>query len=248
MSKTKGFLLAVAVATMAFTFSCSSDDGEEKGGESSSSGGGEGSSSSVESSQFNPNINYTPFTDNRDGKSYKSVTIGTQVWMAENLNYETENSKCFDDDPENCIKYGRLYTWAEAKTACPLGYKLPSDEDWTQLTDFVGSNAGTKLKALSGWGNNYESGASGNGTDNYGFSALPGGYCILNIRVSPIECIFSGVGHVSHLWSSTEYTEYNSNEAWYWRFESTDNGFSHDEYAGMMEWELNSVRCVQDTP
>ena len=122
------------------------------------------------------------FTDDRDGNVYITVTIGEQTWMARNLDYlneetETKSSWCYDDDPENCVKYGRLYNWDAAKTVCPTGWKLPDKEDWNRLVTAVGgaSVAGKKLKATSGW---Y---GDGNGTDDFGFSALPGGY-------------FSGIG------------------------------------------------------
>ncbi|MCL2100623.1 MAG: fibrobacter succinogenes major paralogous domain-containing protein [Fibromonadales bacterium] len=111
------------------------------------------------------------FTDPRDGKEYKTVKIGNQVWMAENLNYNAKNSKCYDNKSENCEKYGRLYSWVTAMEVCPKGWHLPSDEEWQILVDFVGDNeAGEKLKAKSGWNED------GNGMDDYGFSALPGGY------------------------------------------------------------------------
>lgn len=86
-------------------------------------------------------------SDIRDGKVYKTVKIGTQYWMAENLNYQTENSYCFGDDANNCTKYGRLYEWAEAKASCPAKWRLPADSDWNILTDFVGGKekAGYKL-------------------------------------------------------------------------------------------------------
>jgi uncharacterized protein (TIGR02145 family) len=118
-----------------------------------------------------PTPSVSAFKDSRDGKTYKKVTIGTQTWMAENLNYAANNSVCYGNSAENCAEYSRLYNWATAKTACPTGWHLPSDDEWTMLTDNVGGSktAGTKLKSAEGWNKD------GNGTDDYGFSALPGG-------------------------------------------------------------------------
>jgi uncharacterized protein (TIGR02145 family) len=122
------------------------------------------------------------FKDPRDGKTYKTVKIGEQVWMAENLDYAGKNrdlGACYDKKPENCRKYGALYDWNDAMKACPSGWHLPSDDEWGVLIDFAGENAGKKLKAKVDW-NNYKNQRgetlSGNGTDNYGFSALPGGF------------------------------------------------------------------------
>jgi uncharacterized protein (TIGR02145 family)/uncharacterized repeat protein (TIGR02543 family) len=127
--------------------------------------------------------NRPTFTDTRDGKSrtYKYVELGEQIWMAENLNYDipgTTLDACYADEPHHvtavndppvdCEIYGRLYTQSYAKSACPVGWKLPSVEDWNTLATFVGADAGTKLKAAGYW-------PSQTGTDEYGFSALPGG-------------------------------------------------------------------------
>jgi len=115
-------------------------------------------------------------TDSRDGKKYKTVKIGEQTWMAENLNYDAKGSMCYDKKPANCEKYGRLYNWETAESVCPSGWHLPSDEEWMALINAVGGSegAGKKLKAKSGWKDTKM--GSGNGTDNYGFSALPGGH------------------------------------------------------------------------
>jgi len=118
------------------------------------------------------------FTDIRDNKVYKWVKIGTQIWMAENMNYYDNYSgargRCYNDKPENCTTYGRLYNIQEAREGgvCPSGWRLSSSGDWNTLIDFVGGReiAPTKLKANSDlW-------ITKAGTDDYGFSALPSGY------------------------------------------------------------------------
>jgi uncharacterized protein (TIGR02145 family) len=170
-----------------------------------------------------------PFTDSRDGKKYGTVKIGKQVWMGENLNYNANGSKCYSNQESNCAKYGRLYNWATAKTACPKGWHLPSDAEWTALTDFAGgsSNAGKKLKSASGWSNN------GNGTDEFGFSALPGGNGNSNGS-------FDNVGGYGNWWSSTE----GGASYAYGRGMSYVNA-NVDRYDDGKA-ELYSVRCAQD--
>ncbi|MCL2100495.1 MAG: hypothetical protein FWH22_02140 [Fibromonadales bacterium] len=81
---------------------------------------------------------YDIIADSRDGKTYKIIDIGDEIWMAENLNYYIEGSVCYNFYKENCEKYGRLYKWEMAKEACPAGWHLPSDEEWTELENFVG--------------------------------------------------------------------------------------------------------------
>ncbi len=154
--------------------------------------------------------------DLRDGKVYKTVKIGNQVWMAENLNFETAASSCYNDSSKYCDKYGRLYTWAAAvgkseeecglgkecnlssgnvRGVCPDGWYLPSEADYATLIEAVGGEkgAGTKLKSTSGW--NDDDGESGNGTDAFGFSALAAG--ISNAG-------YYGVGYTTSFWGSTE--------------------------------------------
>lgn len=113
------------------------------------------------------------FTDARDGKVYKCVEVGGKTWMAENLNYETEGSWCYDDDKGNGAKYGRLYTWEAARSACPEGWRLPTLREWCNcLVDEVGGPvaAGKNLKSKAGWKN------GGNGVDAYGCAFTPGGF------------------------------------------------------------------------
>jgi len=107
------------------------------------------------------------FTDSRDGQKYRSVKIGGKTWMAQNMNYPTGQSWCYDGDNSNCGKYGRLYDWNTVKKVCPTGWHLPSRKEWMDLTAAAGGDKA--LKSTYGWSSN------GNGTDDYGFSALPGG-------------------------------------------------------------------------
>ena len=172
-------------------------------------------------------------TDSRDGKTYKTVQIGEQVWMAENLNYAAEGSMCYGDDESNCAKYGRLYNWETAMKACPAGWHLSSDAEWTALENgVVGTSAaaGRILKSQTGWTSN------GNGTDEYGFSALPGGS-----GTSDGDNLFN-VEDAGYWWSASEH-ETEPEYAYY-------RGMSYDsEVVGRIandKTELCSVRCVKD--
>jgi len=168
------------------------------------------------------------FADSRDGKTYGTVKIGNQIWMAENLNYITSSgSWCYDNNTSNCDKYGRLYDWETAKKVCPSGWHLPSDAEWSTLSNFVGSDSGKKLKSTSGWN------SSGNGTDAYGFTALPGGYRYYSGN-------FSYIGDNGYWWSSTESgtTYAYSRGMGYNRSDVTR--YDHNKPNGF------SVRCVRD--
>jgi uncharacterized protein (TIGR02145 family) len=113
------------------------------------------------------------FTDKRDNQTYRWVKIGRQVWMARNLNFDSgSGSWCYDDLKEKGRKYGRLYTWETALRVAPEGWHLPSDSEWEELKILLRKNlpVGTSLKSAQGWDFN------GNGTDLFGFNALPSGY------------------------------------------------------------------------
>ena len=137
---------------------------------------------------------------NYGGQMYRTVEIGGKTWMAQNLNYQPPagNSWCYANADSNCTKYGRLYDWNTAMSACPAGWKLPNNADWDNLMAAVGgaATAGTKLKSKTGWntGGSYIA-----GTDEYGFSALPGGY-----RWN--DGSFDHVGNYGFWWSATEFT------------------------------------------
>lgn len=134
------------------------------------------------------------FTDHRDGQIYKMVEINDQCWMAQNLNYKTSRySYCYNEDPVKCNKYGRLYEWEMALTACPDGWHLPSKEEWDAMIEFAGgkSDAGEKLKIGTGW--KY----SGSGTDEFEFATIPGGYMHRG-------CDYRNIGFNAYFWTSTK--------------------------------------------
>jgi len=188
-----------------------------------------------------PSWNYSTFTDIRDGKTYKSIKIGNQEWMAENLAFETVNGSWNAGGSETYgEKYGRLYTWEAAKMSVPSGWHLPTDSEWKELEksigmsqidaddiNFRGLDEGAKLKSTTGWPEN------GNGIDNVGFFALPGGF--RSNSGTFFVCSWYG-----YWWTSSES---DSSNAW---FRSTvyhkskiyrNQSFKEDGY---------SVRCIKD--
>ena len=215
------------------------------------------------SSTSTPTVSVTTgsMLDERDGQIYKTVLIGKQVWMAQNLNYASDffMSYCYNDLPSNCDKYGRLYSWAAAMDSlgvfstngkgcgykvscsisypvrgiCPAGWHLPSKEEWEVLLNAVGGedNAGTRLKSSTDWLN------GGNGLDSYGFNALPAG---MQYETLGSENIGEDAGFVT----STEYVS---------------SGLHYDQYvahfydsASWVTLQFSgknygySVRCIQN--
>jgi len=187
------------------------------------------------------------FVIDEDGQDYKTVEIGTQTWMAENLNYDVPGSKCYDDYDYNCYLYGRLYDWMtvmalpsncssrscanlieERKDICPIGWHIPSNAEWNILIATVGgsASAGRRLKAIDGWMG--EGLYDGNGKDTYGFAALPGGSGILDIES------YGG------WWSSSEGNP-NRSHYWFIRYDYDDVSNDLDSKVG-----LHSVRCIMD--
>ncbi len=199
------------------------------------------------------------FTDTRDGQTYKTVKIGKQTWMAQNLNYEPQTGKswCYENDTSYCNKYGRLYDWNTARTVCPIGYHLPSREEWDSLGRAMGGrglpdagyldavpkdaiwgaiwhDTGKKLKSKSGWRWNHFDSVSGGGTDNYGFSALPGG--------ERYDGRFNHAGNKGAWWTATACRK----DYAYIRDLDFRSTFWYDSYTERSSGL--SVRCVADTP
>lgn len=201
------------------------------------------------------------FTDPRDGYVYNTIKIGDQVWLAENLAYlpsVNSASQGSVDDPmfyvygyqgsdvneakatSNYQTYGALYNWVAASQACPTGWHIPSDIEWGQLEMYLGMNQeeledtgnrgtseGDKLKSTSGWANN------GNGNNESGFTALPGG-------IRAYEGRFEDEGAWGEFWSSTASgTYHNWNRYLVWEISEVGRWGFQKSY-GL------SVRCIKD--
>jgi uncharacterized protein (TIGR02145 family) len=176
--------------------------------------------------------------DSRDGKAYKTVKFSNvgQTWMAENLNYKIEGSRCLLDKKANCKKYGRLYTWNAAMKACPTGWRVPDSRDWIGLFIEAGWDGklkgpkreileiGGKLKSKSGWRQN--------GTDDLKFSVLPGGLVLVKKNI-----FLEGEGV---LWSSEVNQDGMVWGCWFFN--------DRDDISTLWGSKDNflSVRCVKD--
>jgi uncharacterized protein (TIGR02145 family) len=195
---------------------------------------------------------YCQVTD-KDGNVYKTVKIGKQEWMSENLNVEhyrngdvipqVQSEKkwseletgawCYYENKTiNGPSYGKLYNWYavnDPRGLAPEGWHVPSDSEWTKLTDYLGGAeiAGKKMKSTSGW---Y---ADGNGTNSSGFTAFPGG-------VRYYDGFYSLIGKLGYFWSASEN---GLNYAWY-RFLNFD--FSDVSRFNYYKDYGFSVRCVRD--
>ena len=195
-----------------------------------------------------------------DGNVYNAVTIGNQVWMGENLkvtkyndgtpitlvadtsawaslsNSESEAYCYYDNDLGNVLSLGLLYNWYAVssttnggRSVCPVGWHVPNYFEWETLSNFLGEpTSATQLKTISGWVNN------GNGTDDYGFSAVPAGL------IYPDGAFNMSVGVATMFWTSTNI---NSNEAWrynLYEYRANTRRFQQDKNTG------GSIRCLQN--
>ena len=219
---------------------------------------------------------FSELTDARDGNIYRTVKIATQTWMAENLNYvypklaksinfpdeegDPSNfysdsiSFCYNNNPEYCEQYGRLYTWAAAmdsvslaadsgkvcgykkyctfsghvRGACPEGWHLPSQAEWETLESYVEANSscgrGQALKSTSGWDDN------ANGLDVFGFNALPAGHRYDDYSYVRREAYFWTSSEFSTTYTESAYTRSPTSVSW----------------GGYPKYLAQSVRCVKD--
>jgi len=166
------------------------------------------------------------FTDTRDGRVYKTVKIGEQWWFAENLDYDSPNSVYYNNDETTYKDYGHLYNWEEAKEACPLGWHLPSEEEFKTLQELA-TNKASKILSIR---------QNSISTNETGFSALLAGYW------SSYSESFRLFGRYAGFLSSTEN---NSTTV-------IDMSISDEEendritFHGVDKNDRESVRCIKD--
>ena len=187
-----------------------------------------------------------------NGNTYKIVIIGNQEWMAENLkvthfsdgiaipkitdnsDWELTNTAAYcnyDNNAINADTCGSLYNWYavdDSRNIAPEGWHVPTDEEWTTLNNYLGSDAGDKLKSIAGWN------SDGNGTDDYGFTALPAGYRRSNGS-------FRSMGNQEFFWSASE--ENGSDYAWYRYLDYSSADITRTRFYKEHGF---SVRCVRD--
>ncbi len=196
----------------------------------------------------NQQVSSNGFVKDIDGNVYKTIKIGKQLWMAENLRVthygNGEEIPCLPEDDEwdnnsgaycyynndttNIRKYGLLYNWFavdDSRNLAPKGWHVPTDSEWQELVEYLGGDAiaGGKMKSTAA-------------TNDSGFSALPGGY-----RYN--HGIFDGIGTNPYFWSSTES---NGGNAWY-RYLYNNNSMVYRDDSGWKQAGY-SVRCVADIP
>lgn len=164
----------------------SSENSVESSNNQDSSSSEEESSSSNQVStgicktEAEDNCVYGELYDERDGQTYKTVKIGEQWWMAENLKFEevgSANLKCQNDDPNNCVTYGYLYNWEAAINACPNNWRLPSRPDLNKLKSYTSKYKGnlTTGQALRSKDGGWDKTGVGEGADLFGLNIMAGG-------------------------------------------------------------------------
>ena len=195
---------------------------------------------------------YGSFTDARDGETYRTIQIGNQIWMAENLRYKAEGSYAPDNEESNVKKFGRLYTWTtaldipaeycEQSTAkdiemynkirdknyrgiAPEGFHIPSNKEWEQLLSNLDAKSnGRELRSKCNWRKP--------GSDSFGFFVLPAGYRFDNGN-------FCRFGKRARFWSKDEYGKANA-----FRLSLTNSTI---DIEGVYRSDALSIRCVKNT-
>lgn len=269
----KKFFLAICISAAVFFAACGDSDSSNSANDdsgnsvSSSSIAKDDSSSSEEesSSSDDPGSVYdstaNTLTDLRDGQVYRTVKLGSQIWMAENLNFETREgkSRCYDNDSLNCKKYGRLYTWAALmdtlttrygyykvghtnRGVCPLDWHVPTNKEWeTMITKFNYKSNGALLADASEWD---EKDSTEVFTDEFGFSALPAGQWDATGSLKQYKDLREYV----YFWTQTEYAKEGEREKGRQAYMVFTQAGTPQLYLDYHTYKSNglSVRCIKD--
>ena len=217
----------IAVICLLFIFSCKKD-------EDNSVNGSQGNACSGQTS-----VSY-------QGQTYNTIQIGSQCFLKENLNYETGNSWCYDNNPSNCNIYGRLYDWETVMNGanssnlipsgvqgiCPSGWHIPSTQEWKTLIDYLGGHAvaGGKLKEAR---TTHWNSPNAEATNTSGFTGLPAGYLQDTTN-------FSKLGRLGYFWSASAFDNDEAFIMWLYLID----GIAYYDY-----WPKSfghSVRCLKD--
>ena len=238
--KIRKFAMMLSLSAVLGLIACGSDDSNP-----ASDGGVSGST----------------MVDSRDGQSYRIVKIGKQTWMAQNLNYAAPNSVCYDNNPDFCAMYGRLYFYDAVPGACPSGWHAPSGKEWRELLQLVADTLTyglyqgmEKLISKEGWGvfeNSYVTNDC-NGSDDYGFTVLPAGQATLaggfmNAGTSTEFWAYEFKERIAYDWPDGDYYRVGFGKdttcpTTRTAFVSSEGVIGGDLY----NTEAKSIRCVKD--
>src|ERR1035437_6427464 len=179
--------------------------------------------------------------DSRNGRQYKTVKIGTQIWMAENLAFKaTSGCYAYENNENNAKIYGYLYNWETATKVCPSGWHLPSKLEWATLNTYLGGDSLSHVKLIE-VGSNHWKNPDPTVTNESGFTALPGGlFSASNFRP---DIKFEHIGNYGYWWSATEDSEPGSLNAW---FRVLGDYFKNEEMDVASKVRGSSVRCVKN--
>lgn len=204
--------------------------------------------------------------------AFNEVKIGNQIWMSENLNvntfrngdlipestgaidweYETPCWCYYNCDPANEHKYGKLYNQAvlsDHRGIAPEGWHVPTLEEWDELIGFLSENSATKIKSKSGWSDysieNEKGLNSGNGTDLYGFNALPGGYRDTRAGNSFVENWNESLGLAVVFWTGSYKPSKNTNIKKYIQKYLSNDSAEINEVVNLLN-RAGYIRCIKD--
>jgi len=188
------------------------------------------------------------FVDERDGTEYCITTIGTQIWMTDNLEYASDSNAYINVSSPRTVNavYGRLYTFNEANQVCPNGWHLPTDEEWKILERALGmsaveadgvnergTNEGGQLKSIEGWNSSANVGVAG--TNSSGFNALPSG------EWNPSFGPFFHLGEEASYWTASVHD--TTSAAWMRTLTYDDTRIKRNYATQKMGF---ACRCVKD--